>query len=149
MADVDAHEPALALRFAVRIGADFTVDRFTQVDGLTAEWEVEEYREGGQGGYVHRLPKGLRHTNVRLIRPIDKDSALIAAWFSGTQQKLVRQDATITAYDGNRREVARWELAGAWPVKYTGPSLLSTSALAATETLEIAHTGFTVKAAAS
>ena len=96
---------------------------------------------------MHRLPKGLRHTNVRMIRPIDADSAQIAAWFSRTSHRFERQDATIAAYDGNGREVARWELTGAWPLKYTGPSLLSTSAQAATETLEIAHTGFTVRAA--
>lgn len=146
MAASDPREPALALRFSVTIGS-YTIERFTQVDGLTAEWEVEEFREGGQGGFVHRLPKGLKHTNVRMIRPIDRDSAQIAAWFTRTSQRLERHEATIAAYDGNRREVARWELAGAWPLKYTGPSLLSTAALAATETLEIAHTGFTVKAA--
>lgn len=146
MAARDPHEPALALRFSVTVGS-FTIERFTQVDGLTAEWEVEEFREGGQGGYLHRLPKGLKHTNVRMVRPIDADSAQVAAWFSRTSQRLERQEATIAAYDGNGREVAHWELTGAWPVKYTGPSLLSTSALAATETLEIAHTGFTVRAA--
>jgi phage tail-like protein len=81
------------------------------------------------------------------FRPIDRDTATIAAWFTTTSQHLQRQEATITAYDGDKREVARWELTGAWPLKYTGPSLLSTSALAATETLEIAHRGFTVRAA--
>jgi phage tail-like protein len=145
MAATDPHEPALALRFSVKIDG-YLIDRFTQVDGLTAEWEVEEFREGGQGGYLHRLPKGLKYTNVRMIRPIDHDSARIAAWFTTTTQQLKRRQATITAYDGDRREVASWALSGAWPVKYTGPSLLSTSALAATETLEIAHTGFTVTA---
>ena len=146
MAASDPREPALALRFSVTIGG-IAIERFTQVDGLTAEYEVEEFREGGQGGYLHRLPKGLKYTNVRMIRPIDVDSARIAAWFTSTTQQLTRQDATIAAYDGNGREVARWDLSGAWPVKYTGPSLMSTSTLAATETLEIAHTGFTVRAA--
>jgi len=146
MAAVDPREPALALRFSVRIGS-FTIERFTQCDGLTAEYEVEEYREGGEGGFVHRLPVRLRHTNVRLIRPIDRDSGVIASWFSATRDRPSRQSATITAYDGGGREVACWELAGAWPVKYTGPQLMSTSALAATETLEIAHNGFATKAA--
>lgn len=141
MAATDPYEPALALRFSVEID-HMRIDRFTQVDGLTAEWEVEEFREGGQGGYVHRLPKGLKYTNVRMIRPIDRDSARIAAWFTTTTQQLTRRKAKITAYDGDEREVASWELSGAWPVKYTGPSLLATSALAATETLELAHTGF-------
>lgn len=143
MAATDPYEPALALRFSVDID-HVVIDRFTQVDGLTAEWEVEEFREGGEGGHVHRLPKGLKHTNVRMIRPIDRDSARIAAWFTATARELKRRQAVITAYNGDGRTIASWTLSGAWPVKYTGPSLLSTSALAATETLEIAHTGFTV-----
>ncbi len=50
----DSLEPALALRFSVEIdGQKF--DRFTAVDGLIAEWEVEEYREGGNRDFVHRL----------------------------------------------------------------------------------------------
>ena len=146
MAAVDPREPALALRFSVTIGS-YTIERFVQCDGLTAEYEVEEYREGGEGGFVHRLPVRIKHTNVRLIRPIDRDSGAIASWFSETRTRPSRQDATITAYDGNGREVARWELVGAWPLKYTGPSLMSTSALAATETLELAHCGFTTRAA--
>ena len=75
------------------------------------------------------------------------DSAQIAAWFTQTTQRPWRQDATIAAYDGNAREVARWELTGAWPLKYTGPQLMSTSVLAATETIELAHCGFTTRAA--
>ena len=142
----DPREPALALRFAVTIGS-YTIERFTACDGLTAEYEVEEYREGGQGGFVHKLPVRLKHTNVRLTRPIDRDSGAIASWFSETRTRPSRQDATITAYDGNGREVAHWDLVGAWPVKYTGPSLASTSALAATEIIELAHNGFQTKAA--
>jgi phage tail-like protein len=145
MAVVDPYEPALALRFSVQIGGHW-IDRFIQCDGLTAEYEVDEYREGGQGGFVHRLPVRLKHTNVRLIRPIDKDSGAIAAWFTATSQRPERQDATITAYDGAHRPVASWNLVGAWPVKYTGPSLLTTSVLAATETVELAHNGFSTKA---
>lgn len=141
MAAVDPREPALALRFSVTLGA-YKIERFTQVDGLTAEYEVEEWREGGQGGFVTRLPVRIKHTNVRMIRPIDRDSAHIAAWFTQTSKEMWRQDATIAAYDGNGREVACWDLVGAWPVKYTGPQLMSTSVLAATETLEIAHNGF-------
>ena len=137
----DPYEPALALRFSVEIG-HLSIDRFTQCDGLGAEYEVDEFREGGEGGFVHKLPVRLKHSNVRLIRPIDKDSAAIAAWFSATSMTFVRQSATITAYDGNGHDVAHWLLAGAWPIKYTGPSLMSTSALHATETIELAHNGF-------
>jgi phage tail-like protein len=137
----DPREPALALRFAVSIGA-MTIERFVTCDGLSAEYEVDEYREGGQGGFVHRLPVRLKHTNVKLTRPIDADSGQIAAWFTATRLRPERHVATITAYDGNGRGVASWELSGAWPIKYTGPQLSAVATQVAIETIEIAHNGF-------
>jgi phage tail-like protein len=137
----DPNEPAIALRFSVTIG-NIKINRITGCDGLSAEYELDEYREGGQAGFVHRLPVRLKHTNVRLIRPIDSDSRVIATWFSETQERPRRRDATIAAYNGDGAEVASWVLSGAWPVKYTGPTLAATSVLAATETIEIAHNGF-------
>lgn len=142
----DPSEPAIALRFSFSIG-NIKINRITGCDGLSAEYELDEYREGGQAGFVHRLPVRLKHTNVRLIRPIDSDSGVIATWFSETQKRPCRREATIAAYNGNGAEVASWVLSGAWPVKYTGPTLSSTSVLAATETIEIAHNGFKVQAA--
>lgn len=138
----DVLEPAIAMRFAVSIGT-MTIERFVSCDGLTAEWEFDEFREGGQNGYLNRLPKALKHTNVKLTRPIDRHSRAIAAWFTQTQVRPMRHEATIIAYDGNLRPVATWQLSGAWPVKYTGPQLLATSTLAAVETLELSHNGFT------
>jgi phage tail-like protein len=137
----DALEPALAMRFSVAIGG-LTIERFVSCDGLSAEWELEEFRAGGQNDHMIRRPKGLKHTNVRLTRAIDRQSAVLAAWFSETRMTMQRHNATIAAYDGNKREVAAWHLIGAWPVKYTGPQLSATSALAAVETLEISHNGF-------
>jgi phage tail-like protein len=146
MSAQDPNEPAIALRFSVTIG-NIKINRITACDGLTAEYELDEYREGGQAGFVHRLPVRLKHTNVRLTRPIDCDSGVIAAWFSETQKRPCRRDATIAAYNGNGAEVASWVLAGAWPVKYTGPTFAATSVLAATEIIEIAHNGFQLQAA--
>jgi phage tail-like protein len=141
----DSLEPALALRFAVEIDGQ-TVDRFTAVDGLNAEWEVEEYREGGNRDFVHRLPVRMLFKNVRLTRPVDSQSGALAAWFCEAQKRFKRSDARVIAYDGNSKPVASWELTQAWPVKYTGPSFTSGGTAAATEILELAHNGFTVQA---
>jgi phage tail-like protein len=142
----DTHEPALALHFSVSIGG-LKIERFMACDGLTAEYEIEEYREGGTFGYVHRLPVRLKYTNVKLTRAVDADSGRLAGWFTSIQTRPLRQPATVIAYDGNAKEVARWELAGAWPVRYTGPQLNAAGTTAATETLELAHDGFVVVAA--
>jgi len=141
----DTYEPALALRFSVEIGGH-RVEHFMACEGLVAEYEIEEYREGGNAGYVHRLPVRVKYTNVKLTRAVDKDSVALASWFSEARASFKRQTATIIARTGNGKEVARWGLEGVWPIKYTGPQLSASGTTAATETLELAHNGFTVTA---
>ena len=61
--------PALSLRFDVQIdGVD--LGTFTQIEGIEAEYEIEEYLEGGQNDFVHRLPIRRRYQNLRLTRAI-------------------------------------------------------------------------------
>ena len=48
-------EAGLGLRFQVKIdGRDF--GNWQKCDGLAVEYDVFEYKEGGENGYVHRLP---------------------------------------------------------------------------------------------
>ena len=136
-------EPANSLRFDVRIDG-MTIGPFTGIDGLAAEYEVKAYEEGGQNGFVHQLPGRLKYTNVKLTRPVDNCSKDLAAWFSTLQrgQGTKRHTAAVVAFNDNREVVAEWNLAGVYPVRYSGPSFSSDSSKVATETLELAHTGF-------
>jgi phage tail-like protein len=144
----DPLEPALAVRFAIEVDGH-TISRFTACDGLAGEWEVEEYREGGNPDQVIRLPLRLNYKNVRLTRPVDSESGKLAEWFSKARTEFQRVDASVVAYTangGDHKEVARWDLVGVWPIKYTGPTFSSAGTTAATEILELAHNGFTLKA---
>jgi phage tail-like protein len=134
-------DPAVALRFEVRIDSQ-ELGAFTSCEGLSAEYEIEEYQEGGQNRFVHQLPGRLKYPHVKLTRPVDADSSALAAWFSSLQETVQRQSAQITAYDANRAAVASWNLIGVFPVRWTGPNLSSDGSTVATETLELAHEGF-------
>ena len=134
-------ETGLALRFKVTID-DQNLGSWTKCDGLTVEYEVMEYQEGGMNDYVHRLPGRRKYQNVKLTRPLDKDSADVAKWVSKMGNKLARSNAEIAVLDPGGQVVAHWNLHGAYPVKWTGPSLDATGNQIANETLEIAHNGF-------
>lgn len=134
-------DPALAIRFDVQIDG-VELGTFTACDGLAAQYEVYEYEEGGNNLFVHRLPGRLKYDNVKLVRAVDKDSGQLASWFTSLSRCVERTTAKITAYDGNRSAIATWSLEGVWPVKYSGPSLASDGSTVATETLELAHHGF-------
>lgn len=135
-------EPGNSLRFNVVIdGLD--LGAFTALDGLSAEYEVRSYEEGGENGYVHQLPGRLKFGNIRLTRPVDMESKALSMFF-GLLAKGVstaRLTATVVAFNDNGEPVAEWTFVGVWPVKYTGPSFSTDTAKVATETFEFAHTG--------
>jgi phage tail-like protein len=134
--------PANTLRFNVTIdGQD--LGSFTALDGLTAEYEVKTYQEGGENGFVHQLPGRLKFGNIKLSRPVDLQSKALSAWFHllakgiGTR----RHTATVVAFNDNGEPVAEWTFVGVWPVKYTGPSFSTETAKVAIEAFEFAHNG--------
>jgi phage tail-like protein len=134
-------ETALALRFKVTID-DHNLGSWTKCDGLAVEYEVMEYMEGGMNDYVHRLPGRRKYQNVKLTRPLDKDSAEVAKWVAKLGTEVQRNNAEISVMDPDGNLVVQWNLEGAYPVKWSGPSLDATGNQVAIETLEIAHNGF-------
>ncbi|CAN5783500.1 phage tail protein [soil metagenome] len=134
-------ETALGLRFKVVIdGMDF--GNWHKCDGLSVEYDIEEYEEGGENGYVHRLPGRVKYDSVKLTRPIDEHSARVTLWVASQQLMLKPGAAAISVLDAGGETVAQWALVGVFPVRWSGPSLDVDGNQMATETLEVAHNGF-------
>ncbi len=133
----------LSLRFGVSIDG-VQVATFTGCSGLAAEYESVEWKEGGDNGTTVRLPGRLSYGTVRLTRSVDTDSGKLAAWFSQQRQHPQRRMAVIKLYDGNGSTVTSWKLEGAWPVRYSGPTLATGAEgdAIAVETLELCHQGW-------
>jgi phage tail-like protein len=134
----------VTLRFVVEIGG-LSLGDWTKCDGLTVEYEVEEYKEGGQNGFVHRLPGRAKYQNIKLSRPLDSRSREVLTCLARVQQKLERQTGSIELRDAANKQVIKWKLDGVYPVKWTGPSLDLGANNAAIEALELAHQGFQVQ----
>ncbi len=135
-------ETALGLRFLVTIDG-LSLGDWTKCDGLSIEYDVKEYQEGGENGFTHRLAGRAKYTNIKLTRPIDARSAEIAGWVASVSAKLVRQTAQIRVMDASGSTVVAWNLVGVYPTKWTGPTLDVGGNQVAFETLELAHHGLT------
>ena len=135
-------EAGLNLRFSVKIDSRQSLGTWTKCEGLAVEYEIFEYQEGGLNEYVHRLPGRCKYPNVKLTRPLDGQSADLAGWVSSGLDAVKRDNATITLLDPDGKEVCKWTLAQACPVKWTGPTLDAGGNQIATEVLELAHNGF-------
>ncbi len=135
-------EPALGLRFTVTIDGFGTLGNWSKCEGLTVEYDIHEYSEGGLNGFVHRLPGRAKYQNIKLTRPIDATSGTVASWIASVQAATTRQTAQIAVLDATGVEVSAWNIVDVFPVRWTGPSLDIDASQIATESLELAHNGF-------
>ncbi len=137
----ERQETALSVCFSVKID-DEELGSFNSCDGLGCEVVIEQREEGGNNGFVWQLPTRIKYGNVKLTRPVGKDSAKLTAWLASFATGVTRHTATISARGPDNEIVASWSLDGVIPVRWSGPQLSPDSAKVATETVELAHHGF-------
>lgn len=131
--------PALSVSYNVTIDGIIPLGFWTKVDGLGMEYEVFDYREGGVNGYMHKFVGPAKFTNLRLSRPVDATSPALMLWLQSNQMMVMPRTMAITAMTAAGDAITTWNLVGAVPVKWTGPSLDIMSNGLATETLEVAY----------
>ena len=137
-----AKDPATSIRFHLKVD-HLPIGWWNSFEGLGVETAVMQLEEGGNNAYVHQLPTRLKYSNVKLSRPINEDSRLVAEWFMEIAQVVKRgRNAFIMAVDGENKPIATWELTNVVPVRWTGPTFNVESSKTATETLELAFHGF-------
>ena len=68
---------------------------FKGLSGLEVNYDVLEYREGGNNDFVHRLPGRMHYPNLVLSWGIVSDDLLLK-WFTQTHQKAEMQEISLT-----------------------------------------------------
>ncbi|MFZ0746409.1 MAG: phage tail protein [Terracidiphilus sp.] len=135
------HDPVLAFNFAVEISGLF-VAGFSDVSGLQAEIEVQEYREGGVNGYTHKRAGPTKYPSNLILKKGITDNTELWKWYSDVMRgKIQRKPVDVVLMSSTGEESRRWKLQNAYPVKWTGPELRATASEVAVETLELAHEG--------
>jgi phage tail-like protein len=134
-----------------------TVAGFSSVTGLEHQMEPEEYEEGGNNRYTHKLPTRYTQPNVELQRGVT-DSPVLWEWLEGvregrvwriekegTEEPVRQSRKTVRIYILNAlgKEKWGWEFANAYPVRWAGPEFQADQGAVAIETLEVAHEGIT------
>ena len=136
-----APEEAVAVCFSVSVDKN-DLGSFNSCEGLGCEFVIEQREEGGNNGMVWQLPTRIKYPNVKLSRPVTRDSQKITSWISGMASGIKRRTAVIEAKNLEGKTIASWSLAEVVPVRWTGPQLSAEQNKVATETLELAHHGF-------
>lgn len=122
------------------VDAGEAIGYFTEVSGLTMEYDVFEYQEGGVNDFVHKLRGRMKFTNLVLTRGITHEESF-NKWLLACREKTQRRDLSVTMLNHDLTAVRTWSFTGAFPVKWTGPGLKAASGEIAMEQIEIAHQG--------
>ena len=142
MATGDRIDPYASFNFLVEIEG-VVVGGFSEVSGLQAETETEEYREGGVNDFVYKLPKITKYPNLTLKRGVT-DLDEFWKWHQDVVAgDIKRKNGSIILTDSSKTKGKRWNFTKAYPVKWVGPDMKADSNTVAVESLEIAHRGLT------
>jgi phage tail-like protein len=134
-------DPVLGFNFKVEISGVF-VAGFSDVSGLQAEIEVQEYREGGVNEYIHKRAGPTRYPSNLVLKRGITDNTELWSWYRDVMRGTIKRkpiDVVLMSSSGDEKR--RWKLQNAYPVKWTGPDLKATAAEVAVEALELAHEG--------
>jgi phage tail-like protein len=141
-------ESSTTATFLVEIDGE-PVGRFIEAQGLEINVEVEELEEGGENGFVHKLPGRMTWPNLVLKRGVTETDNLVdwvnqssGSGFTGQENTLTRSTLAVSLVSSGGTVLRSWNFEGAFPVKWTGPNFAVSEDELAIEELEIAHHGF-------
>jgi phage tail-like protein len=146
-----SNDHGLTNRFKVIIdGMD--LGGWSGCQGLGVSFNPFPYEAGGDYQFVHYLAGQVKYGNVKFTRAMTAStSKQVQEWLRARANEhdafeggLAYSDHTaqITLHDASNSEVITWELRGAHPGSWSGPTFDANSSGVAIETLELVHEGF-------
>lgn len=134
-----AYKYALTHRFVVEI-EEIKIS-FTKVSGLDVELEFESYNEGGVNDGPLEFLNNRRNGKLVLERGVGNKMGLIK-WFEDIQVgKITKKSGTIDLKDLSGKTIRSWQFVGAYPVKWSGPSMDASGQEVALEVIELNYSG--------
>jgi phage tail-like protein len=113
---------------------------FTECSGLGAKIQVIDYRAGGEGQIVRRLPGQVQYPEVTFRYGLS-DSKVLFEWFIGiTEGKIERRNVSVAMLnDDGKTQGPQWNLLEAWPSEWRAADLNALGKEVAIETLKLAY----------
>lgn len=134
---IDEKYPLLNYRFMAKVGDDEIF--FSEISGLSMEYETSEYKEATKDGVKTTQLIGQRNVpSVTLKRGLFLNGLNLYKWFNSTHTPdFKKKDITITMLNDANEAVLIWTVSNAFGTKFEGPGLDATSNDVAFQTLEL------------
>lgn len=148
MAGAAEYYPPWGFYYKVEFGiSDNSNDaRFQSVSGLSVEYEYENFREGGENRFEHKLPVRTRYADMVLKRGMLVGSEVIN-WFTRAfrDRDFQPTDINVILMNENGEPLRTWKVTQAIPKKWLISDLNSTENAVVIETMELTYRYFTVQ----
>lgn len=125
MPRIDSHPP-VGFHFSVEIEGITSEHQgvpdigFQEITGIGADVGMEEYREGGENRFAHRLANPVSYANLVMKRGMLMNSQVIR-WFQQEVESFQFKTYGLTVYllDHNHAPLEAWNFIQAWPLKWS------------------------------
>lgn len=148
MAGAAEYYPPWGFYYKVEFGiSDNSNDaRFQSVSGLSVEYEYENFREGGENRFEHKLPVRTRYADMVLKRGMLVGSEVIN-WFTKAfrDRDFKPTDINVILMNEKGEPVRTWKITQAIPKKWQISDLSSIENAVVIETMELTYRYFTVQ----
>ncbi|MFQ6030360.1 MAG: phage tail protein, partial [Dehalococcoidia bacterium] len=138
--------PIPAFHFSVGFGQQSGAPdtSFQEVTGIGSEIQTEDFVEGGENRYVHRLPTAVRHPQLELKRGIAKIDSPLVEWCSSILEKgfsapIVPKLIHVFLLDEKQDPIRAWSFDNAYPVNWEVENFGSTKNEVAIEKIVLSY----------
>ena len=120
--------------------------RFQTVSGLSVEYDTEEYKEGGENRFTHKLPVRTKYSDLVLKRGMLTDSEVINWFFRAFRDRDFQPtDLNVILMNEKSEPLRTWQVAHAIPRKWLVSDLNAGENSVVIETLELSYRYFTLQ----
>ena len=128
------------------ISTDRNDVRFQTASGLSVEYDMEEYKEGGENRFTHKLPVRTKYADLVLKRGMVTDSSVIKWCLDAFRERIfVPSDVNVILLNEKAEPLRTWKVAHAIPKKWLISDLNANENSLVIETIELTYRYFTIQ----
>lgn len=140
--------PPLSFYYKVEFGIskDKNDARFQSVSGLSVEYDQENFKEGGENRFEHKLPIRPKYTDLVLKRGMLINSEVFKWFLDALYNRIfVPSDISVILMNEKSEPLRVWKVTHAIPKKWSVSDLSANDNAIVIETLELSYRYFTIQ----
>jgi phage tail-like protein len=120
--------------------------RFQSVSGLTVEYDYENFKEGGENRFEHKLPVRTKYADMVLKRGMLTASEVIN-WFlrAFRDREFKPSDINVILMNEKGEPLRTWKVSHVIPKKWLVSDLNANENAIVVETMELSYRYFTIQ----